>query len=338
MTLRTYILKRVGIAIFTLWVVATLNFMIFIWYPGDPTTMILGTGGRLLPGVREMILDRYGLRDPMHIRYVKYLRNMFTFGIVEPYFGVSYQSGTFVATELASRLRWTLLLLGAVLIGSLILGLSLGIFAAAKRGTKADAGVISMALFTWGVPPFFIQLLAIAFFVDILATRYGITPFSYPGPYSVPPPTDPFQLFYDIARHFSLPILSLMAAGFGSWALYSRNMLLDALTQDFVTTARAKGLKERTVLFRHAFRSILPPVATLVTLAVPGIVTGAIITETIFAIPGIGRWYLDALNNFNYPVVQAVLFIYATLVVLCNLVADLLYGVLDPRIRVGARR
>jgi peptide/nickel transport system permease protein len=132
--------------------------------------------------------------------------------------------------------------------------------------------------------------------------------------------------------------MALVVGSFGSWALYTRNLLLDALTQDYVVTARAKGLSERTVLYRHAFRSTLPPIVTMITLNVPGIVTGAMITEWIFSLPGVGRWYLNSLMAADYPVIQSVLFIYAFLVIAANLVADLLYGVLDPRIRVGVRR
>jgi peptide/nickel transport system permease protein len=154
----------------------------------------------------------------------------------------------------------------------------------------------------------------------------------------------PYDTFLDrlkgVTWHLSLPILVLTFGGFGGWALYTRNMLLDALTQDYIVTARAKGLSERTVLYKHAFRSILPPVATMITLSIPGIVTGAIITETVFGLEGIGKWYIESLSRSapNYPVVQAVLFIFATLTIMFNIIADLLYGVLDPRIRVGARR
>jgi len=115
-------------------------------------------------------------------------------------------------------------------------------------------------------------------------------------------------------------------------------MMVDALTEDYIQTARAKGVKGRDVLFRHAFRSILPPVATMVALAIPGIVTGAIITESLFGWPGIGAWYINALMNRNHPVAQAVLYNYAVLMIGANLVTDLLYGFLDPRIRVGQRR
>jgi peptide/nickel transport system permease protein len=117
-------------------------------------------------------------------------------------------------------------------------------------------------------------------------------------------------------------------------------MLLDSLTQDYILTGRAKGLSERTVLYKHALRSIYPPVVTLITLSIPGVVTGAIITEQIFSLQGIGQWYITAINvgNPDYPVVQAILFIFAFLTIACNLIADFLYGVVDPRIRVGVRR
>ena len=114
--------------------------------------------------------------------------------------------------------------------------------------------------------------------------------------------------------------------------------MVDALTEDFVLTARAKGLKDRTVIYKHAFRSILPPIVTLIALSIPGIVTGAIITESIFAWPGIGQWYIGALTQNNHPVAQAVLYNYAVLMVGANLVTDLIYGFLDPRIKVGTRR
>jgi peptide/nickel transport system permease protein len=146
------------------------------------------------------------------------------------------------------------------------------------------------------------------------------------------------QYIADVAWHLSLPVITLVLIGFLGWALYMRNLIIDALSQDYIVTARAKGVSERTVLYKHAFRSILPPTVTLITLAIPGIFMGAMITEYIFNLPGIGRWYLAALNSNDYPVTQAVLYIYAVLTIACNLIADLLYGVLDPRIRVGARR
>ena len=340
MGLRSYLIKRAGITVLILWIVATINFLIFFWYPGDPIMIMLSAQPGIGKDLIEMLKQEWGLADPIHIQYFKYLKNMFTFGLIPPYFGVSFHSRSFVAPEMASRLRWTLLLLGSALLGSIIIGIPIGILAASKRGTKIDAGTVGAVLVTWGVPAFFIQLLSIVFFVHYLQFQLGIKIFPRSGPYSYPPNPNPFLFMFDVAWHFALPILTLVVAGFGSWALYTRNLLLDALTQDFVVTARAKGLSERTVLFKHAFRSILPPIATMITMSIPGIVTGAIITESIFGLPGIGSWYIEALTPgaSDYPVAQAVLFVYATLVIIFNFIADMLYGVLDPRIRVGERR
>jgi peptide/nickel transport system permease protein len=239
---------------------------------------------------------------------------------------------------MAVRLPATVLLLGTALVATILVGTPLGILAASRRGSKVDVATIGSGLFTWGVPVFYIQLLAMLFFCYYWLVFFGYPIFPVRGLYSIPAPDNPFAFMSDVAWHIALPVLTLVIGGFGSWALYTRNLLLDALTQDYIVTARAKGLSERTVLYRHAFRSTLPPIVTVIALSIPGIITGAMITEFIFTLPGIGQWYFQSLYSADYPVLQSVLFMYAILTILCNLIADLLYGVLDPRIRVGARR
>lgn len=339
MTLRTYVAKRVIISIFVLWLVASFNFLIFAVSKGDPVSYLLKPG---VPAEqKELIKQAYGWYDPIWVKYLKSIRNQFTFGIIPPYFGWSSQTGSWVADGLWWRLATTVFLLGSALIGRIILGIPTGIFAASKRGSKIDVAVVTSALFTHGVPAFFIQLMAV-FIFSYLLVHYNI--YIFPLTATIDAQTrvnlTGLQLYTTIAWHMTLPIITLVLVGFGAWALYIRNLLIDALTQDYIVTARAKGLSERTILYKHAFKSILPPVATMITLAIPGVVTGAIITETIFKIEGIGLWYINALqpNIADYAVAQAVLFVYAALVILCNLIADLLYGVLDPRIRVGMRR
>jgi len=339
MTLRTYIVKRIVIGIFILWLVATFNFVIFNLQVGDPVRLMLTTDPFMTPEVKEMLAKELGLGDPKWSieRYGKYLRNMFSFGLIPPYFGYSTWTRRLIAYDMSWRLGVTVFLLGFALVGRIILGIPTGVFAASKRGSKIDVTVVGSALFTWGVPIFFIQLLGIMFFGQILRS-FGIQILS--TTWTSPPGERNLAWWAGAYSQLALPIITLVLAGFGSWALYTRNMLVDALTQDYVVTARAKGLSERTVLFKHGFKSILPPIATMITLAMPGVVAGAIITETVFGIEGIGKWYVTALNESvaDYGVTQAVLFVIATLVVTCNLIADLLYGVLDPRIRVGARR
>lgn len=340
MTLRSYILKRIVISILILWVVATLNFLIFVVYPADPVRYLLDPELAKNPELVRMIREEYGAGQNIVVQYGKYLRNMFSFGLIPPYFGISFQTRNTVVSDMGWRMSLTICLLGLALAGNILIGIPLGIFAASKRGTKMDVAVLGVGLFTWGVPTFFIQLLAILLFISYLFQVHGLMIFPPGGWVSYPRPTDPLMLAADILHHMALPALTLIIAGFGGWALYTRNMLLDSLTQDFITTARAKGVSERDVLFKHAFKSIYPPIATMITLSLPGLVTGAIITETIFGLEGVGKWYLGAISRGNpdFPVVQAVLFVVATLVVVCNLFADVLYGFLDPRIRVGTRR
>lgn len=338
MTLRSYILKRVALGIFVLWLVATLNFVIFSAAGGDPVSYVLNY--KLSPEAKERMLRALGYYDPLPLKYGKYLGNMFSFGLVYPYFGISItiDKGQYIAVAMLPRLLVTVLLLGTAMIGRILVGVPIGVYAASKRGTKLDVSAVTVSLLTWGVPTFFIQLLAILFFGQVLRDTWGIN--FLPTTFNVPPFTTSLGWFSICMQRLTLPILTLVAAGFGSWVLYTRNLLIDALTQDYVVTARAKGLSERTVLYRHAFKSILPPISTMVTLAIPGVVTGAIITETIFGINGIGTWYITSLDRTigDYGIAQAVIFIFATLVILCNLIADILYGILDPRIRVGTRK
>ena len=338
LTLRSYIVKRLAISLLILWAAATLNYFLFVIYPADPVRYLLDPN--MKPEQKEFIRREYGYYDDPLTRYIKYLRNMFSFGLIPPYFGISFETRNYVARDMYWRMGLTVALLGGALVGDLLLGIPIGLFAAWKRGSKIDVTVMAIGLFTWGLPTFFVELLALLFFTGILKQWAGTTIFPAGGWASYPPPENPILFAADIAWHMALPMLCLIAVGFAGTALYVRNLTIDALTQDYIVTARAKGVPERQVLMKHAFKSILPPIATMITLSIPGLVTGAVITETIFNLQGIGRWYIASLSRGapDFPVVQAVLFVFATLVVICNFIADILYGFLDPRIRVGVRR
>lgn len=330
--MREYLAKRIVIAIFILYIIASLNFVIFqVLAPLDPTATIIDP--HFTKEMKDMMKAQFGLFEPLHVRYTKYITNMFTWR-----FGFSFVSLAPVSEEMSWRLRNTLLLMGTALITTMLVGLPLGILAASKRGSKADVAVIGSGLLTWGVPTFFIQLISLLLLSYYTYVWFGFSLLPLRGMISTPPPSNPIGYIADVAWHLAQPVLTLTVAGFGSWALYIRNIMVEALTQDYIVTARAKGLSERAVLYRHAFKSVLPPIATIIALAVPGLVLGAMITEYIFTWPGIGQWYLSAMLGGDYPVVQAVFFIYAFLMILANLISDILYGVLDPRIRVGVRR
>ncbi|MDH5782306.1 MAG: ABC transporter permease [Candidatus Bathyarchaeota archaeon] len=332
--MREYLIKRILVSLLIIYIIATMQFIIFqVVSPINPVDMYMFSDPRFRPEMRDIVENTFGFNQSMSTRYLKYLQSMFTWN-----FGFSFMTMLPVSGEMSWRLVNTVLLLGSALVATIMVGIPIGILAASRRGTKVDVFAIGSGIFAWGVPTFFIQLLALLLLSYYSYVWFGFSIFPHGKMTSVPPPADAFGYMADVGWHLALPLITLVVAGFGSWALYTRNLLLDALTQDYIVTARAKGLSERTVLYRHAFRSTLPPIVTMITLAVPGIVTGAIITEFVFSWPGIGQWYITALLNGDYPVVQAVIFVYTVLMVLANIVADLLYGVLDPRIRVGVRR
>lgn len=338
--MKGYIAKRVAIALITLWAVMTINFLIFrVFAPvKDPTDLILNPDMR--PEDIERLKDLWGIGRGVPLfpdQYLKYLYNLFTWQ-----YGVSFGTTELtnpIAPEMVWRLRNTLILLGTALVVTVALGVPTGILAGSHRGSKRDVTVLGIGLFTWGLPTFFIQMLFILFFAYWWTYNMGWTLLPGTGVVSSPaPPPGTLAYVADMLWHAILPITTLSIASFGSWALYTRNMIVETLTEDYIVTAQAKGVKERDILYKHAFRSILPPIATLLALSIPGIVTGALITEYIFNWPGIGQWYIHSVVNGNHPVAQAVMYNYAVLMIGANLVADFLYGILDPRIRVGARR
>lgn len=333
--MRGYLAKRVITAFLILFVVMTLNFVIFrVVHPvSDPAIFFIDPD--MDAETKAMIRALWGFDEPLFPnQFLTYMYNLLTWN-----YGMAFsQPPKAIAPEMAWRLANTVIILGAALVGTIAVGIPLGVLAGSRRGGRTDVTVMGIGLLTWGVPTFFIQILFLLFFSYYVVGILGFPILPSSGVVSIPPPTAAIPLMLDKLWHAIGPITTLIIAGFGSWALYTRNMLIDALTEDYILTARAKGATERQVLYKHAFRSILPPVATIIAMAVPGIVTGAIITESLFGWPGIGRWYITALNTGNHPVTQAILYNYAVLMIVANLLADILYGFLDPRIRVGMRR
>lgn len=324
--MKGYILRKIAYAVTVLYVIATLNFMIFqVFSPLDPINTLWDP--RLPVEYKETLRHQFGLDQPILTRYAKYIVNSFTFN-----FGYSFSTRKPVKQEIAARLPNTLLLLGSALVLTVLVGIPLGVLAASRRGTKVDVLTVGAGLFTWAAPIFFIQLFLLLFLA------YYIRLFPVGKMTQIPPPTDPVAFVADVLYHLALPLTTLVLAQFGFWILYTRNMTLEALTQDYIVTARAKGLKERSVLFGYAFRTILPPITTMLLLAIPSLITGSVITERVFSWPGIGSWFLDSMMAYDFPAVQALFFFYAILTIAANFASDLLYGWLDPRIRVGIRR
>jgi peptide/nickel transport system permease protein len=311
--------KRVCGSVMVLAVVLVLNFFLFRVMPGDPLTSIVDP--RFSPEAKQQLAAQWGLDKPLAEQFVVYIREMLSFR-----FGLSMMTGQPVWEELKSRVPNTVMLLLPALLLSAMLGLWLGVKAALKRGSKVERLVLLSGAVSFSFPSFFVQLLL------LLCFAYAWPIFPLRGTTSIPPPEGPTTIL-DYLWHLALPLFSLVILSFGGWALYVRNMMVKALGEDYVLMARARGLPYRRVVWNHAFRSILPPVLTIFLLSLPGVVSGAVITETVFSLHGAGRFLLEATNSHDYPSAGAAFFLLALLTVVCNLLADLVYVLVDPRVR-----
>lgn len=321
-----WLTRRILASLAVLAAVLVLNFVLFRVMPGDAVSTIIDPS--FSPEAKERLRQLYGLDKTLFEQFVIYLKQMLTFR-----FGLSFLSRRPVWEELLSRLPGTLILMSLSVFFSAAIGTWLGVKAAVQRGSAAEKFVLRVGAALSSFPGFFVQLVLLM----LLARDIPIFPLR--GSVSVPAPAGGWALFLDRAWHMALPVLSLTLMSFGSWALYVRNLMVRALGGDYVLMARARGLPARRVVYGHAFRTILPPVITILLMAVPGLVSGAVITETVFSLRGVGSFLLEALSGHDYPSAGAAFYLLALITVSCNLLADILYGLVDPRVRLeGVRR
>ncbi|MFX1561790.1 MAG: ABC transporter permease [Promethearchaeota archaeon] len=330
MGIREFILRRIINSIILILGAITFNFFVFRIMPGNPVSIVLAP--QLIQNAPELaaLLERmWGLNQPLHIQFCNYIVNMFTFQ-----FGYSFTEGFRPVIEsIASRLPNTLLLMGTAAILTIIIGVVVGISAASKRGSKYDMGMVTTALTFYSVPTFWLGMIFILLFGFYWQLWFGFGLFPMGGTMSRPPPTDPLLRILDIGWHLVLPSLTLALVSYGGYMLVMRNNLIDVLTEDYIVTARAKGVDERTVLFKHALRNAILPLVTMIALTFGFLITGATLTETVFNWYGLGRLIFESVTLQNYPVLQAIFYIMAFTVIIANFIADMLYGFLDPRVR-----
>lgn len=304
-----------------LFVVLVLNFVLFRIMPGDAVSTIIDPN--FSPEAKARLRELYGLDKPVLQQFFIYIKQMLTFR-----FGLSFLSQRPVWEELLSRLPLTLVLMGCSMLFSAVIGIWLGIKAALNRGKWAEKFVLRAGAITTSFPGFFVQLVLLMLF----ARTFPIFPLR--GSLSVPPPTGSWNLFCDYAHHLALPVISLTIMGFGGWALYVRNLMVRVLNEDYILMAEARGLSEKRVIYGHAFRTILPPIFTILLMSLPGLVSGAVITESVFSLHGVGTFLVEAVSGNDYPAAGAAFYLLALITVLCNLLADIMYGVVDPRVRI----
>jgi peptide/nickel transport system permease protein len=314
-----YILRRLLIAIPTLIVISFVVFAILALAPTDPLASF-GADPRVPPEVRERIRESMGLNDPWPIRYVKWLTS-----VARGDFGVSFMSRGPVMDLIWQRLPNTLAVVGVAYIIGVLLAVPIGMVSAVKRYSIFDHLATTFAFVGFSVPTFFTGLLLIIIF----SVNLHWLPFIYDSTLKI----TSLSTLADQIRQSIMPITVLALFDTATIARYTRSEMLEHLPLDYVRTARAKGLKERFVVLRHVLRNSLIPVVTLIALGIPAVFGGAIVTEQIFRVPGIGELLVRSIGQGDTPVVAAILLIFAVLVVMFNLIADVLYGVLDPRIR-----
>lgn len=319
-----YLIKRIATTLIIFFVILNFQFILFwVINPIQPVQWVIRPGFN--QQVVEYLRKLYGLDDPLYVQYFKYITNMLTFQ-----FGMSFISRRPVTDVLMEYLPNTLALVLTASIVQIIIGIYAGLYAAAKRGKIADFSITGLGLVMYAIPAFVLSLA----FRYIFSEKSGWFPvIGIPSPQATP-----IAYLAEYIYRMALPLITLVIMGFGSWAFFARNLSMDVLTQDFIQTARAKGVTEKKILTKHVFSAILPPLLTLVVITVPETIFGALMTEYIFTWKGIGWWYLKSLWGGDFPVVQALFLIYTVMLLVGNFLADILYGYLDPRVRVGMRR
>jgi len=324
--LTRYLIKRAVDRIMVLFTALVLEFLLLRVLPYyilgiDPSFFFMNPN--LTNEQRALIRKTFGLDEPLPYQFVKYVLSLFTGNL-----GYSFYTRRPVASELMERLPNTLILLGTSTILVILIGIGVGLLIAMKRGGKVDTTIVTTGVFLNSFPAFFLGLLF------LLVFGYYFRLFPMAGTVSRPPPQDFFSYIVDYLWHMTLPLLTQLMIGIGGFALFIRSLFITQLGEDYIVTARAKGVSEEKIMMRHVLRNILPPIITVVALELPGIVSGAVITETIFSWYGVGRWLFEASMQFDYPVVQAVLFISIVLTVTSLYIADIVIALVDPRVRL----
>ena len=317
----TYTIRRLLLAVPILLGVAVISFLLVYLAPGDPLAQFR------IPNVRPEVLDRladiYGFDKPLHEQFFGWITNYVQVWN-EDAWGISITHRRPVLELIAERTPATLLLMGTSLAVTILIAIPLGMLAAIKQYSLADKIVTTFATIGYAMPSFVLG----TFLLYIGAVWTGLFPFGGMTS-SLRTASDPL----DIAWHMVLPVASLAVQSIAGWSRYIRATMLEVLHQDYIRTAKAKGLGTNRVNFRHALRNALIPVITLFGLSLPALLGGAVITEGIFSWPGLGSFGLAAISQRDYPVIMAFVLLGGIAVVLGNLIADIMYGVVDPRIK-----
>ena len=325
---REYVIKRAAICVTTIFTIIVVNFFLFRVMPANPVDMMINPLlGReaARPEIREALIRSLGLDKPLWIQFIVYLRE-----ILSGKFGVSFAAHRPVLEMIAGRFVNTLVLMVTGNILSILLAVMLGVVAAWKRGGLADISSLISALTLSSMPMFWVGGIIILIFSVHLDwfPMFGTTTLGMSHPNTL-------SYIYDYLNHLFLPMITMTLVSFGGLFLIMRNALLDVFSEDYILTARAAGLNNRTIIFNNALRNAMLPLVTIVAIRLGFMIGGSLLTETVFSWPGLGLTIYQAVNARDYPLLQGAFLIITTLVVLSNFVAEMIYGYIDPRIRSG---
>jgi peptide/nickel transport system permease protein len=313
-----YLLRRLAIAVPSVIGISVILFTILALAPGDPFEE-LAANPNVPPEVRANLRAQFGLDDPVVVRYLRWFSSM-----LQGDWGFSFASRVDVDTLILQRLPVTLVVIGSSQVLALLVALPVGVYAATRPYSIFDQIASTIAFAGYALPTFFTGILLILLF----SIHLDWLPFVYRADI----PGSGWPWVWAHVKQSIMPVLVLGLFQGAAWTRYVRSSVLDVIRLDYVTTARAKGLAEGVVVVKHVVRNALIPVVTLVALQMPAVFGGAIVTEQIFRVPGVGSLLISAILANDTPVIMAVTFVLSILVILCNLLADILYGWLDPRI------
>lgn len=319
--MRRYVIRRLLQAVLILFMLSIGLFALIHAIPGGPERVFLAP--HQTPEARAALIHKFGLDQPVYKQYLNWLG-----GALHGDFGTSFTDNQSVASDIASRFPATLELLLSGLLFALVISIIFGVVAAVRQYSLTDYTITILSYVGISLPVFWFAL--------ILQQIFGVQLRMLPVFGQVSPNTSGFTFtdtMADYLVHLILPTIVLSILFIAGWSRYLRSSMLDTVKQDYIRTARSKGLSSRRIFFRHALRNALIPFITVVAIDFGGIASGAVITETVFAWPGIGYFFYDSLTSLNYPVLIAMLLLAAVFVIVFNLIADVLYAVVDPRIR-----
>ncbi|MBA4418251.1 MAG: diguanylate cyclase [Syntrophus sp. (in: bacteria)] len=321
-----YLLKRLLFMIPMLFGITLISFVVIHLTPGEPGVLEAEMNPKVTKEVRERIRAYYGLDKPLHVQYYLWLKR-----VVKLDFGTSFAPDRRpVIDKIKERLPITITINLFSMVLIFIIGIPIGIYCARYKDSLADKFLTAFVFAGYAAPTFWLALLLMMFFgvyLEMLPIS-GIKSFDFTD-------LNPFEKVWDITKHLILPVSISAFGGLAGVSRYMKNSLLEVLRQEYITTARAKGIPESIILRKHALRNALLPVITILGLSVPGLIGGSVIFESIFSIPGMGQLFYMSVMARDYPTIMGILVIGAFLTLLGNLLADIMYAFADPRIRIG---